>query len=133
LKKKIEIRRPESSRGILEETEPNFRNSLKHGIPIAMGTDSGMTYTFFGDNPIELVHMVNWGMDEDDAIMAGTFVAAKELNILNKVGTMEVGKYADLLVLNEDPLENIEVLTDPEQIVHIMINGRFIEHLLPNF
>ena len=127
---KKKLRREESSKGILEETEPNFRNALKHGVHIAMGTDSGMTYTFFGENHMELVYMVDWGMSEVDAIMASTLTAAKALNIQDVVGTIEVGKFADLLVLIKDPLKNIKVLTEPENIERIMINGRFIEHLL---
>ena len=126
----MKIARPASSKGLREETESNFRNALKHGIPIAMGTDSGMVNTFYGENPIDLVYMVDWGMSKSDAIVAGTLNAAKALWIDDVVGTIEVGKHADLLVLNKDPLKNIMVLTEPKNIEHIMLNGRFIENLL---
>lgn len=128
---KSEPSRPTSSDGISEETEMNFRTALCHGIPIAMGTDSGMTHTYFGNNLLDLVYMVDWGMQESEAIIAGTLTAAKALRIDNKVGSVEIGKRADLLILNRDPLKNIEVLTEPETIQRIMLNGRFIEHLLP--
>jgi len=124
------IRRPTSSAGIYEETKPNFMNAMKQGITIAAGTDSGMTNTFCGQNPLELVYMVDWGMSENDAIVAGTLNSAKALKIENMVGTIEVGKYADLLVLNEDPLKDIEVITKPDTIEHIMLNGRLVEDQL---
>ena len=53
------------------------------------------------------------GMSESDAIVAGTLNAAKALWINDIIGTIEVGKHADLLVLNKDPLKNIKVLTEP--------------------
>jgi imidazolonepropionase-like amidohydrolase len=123
--------RPASSEGITDETEENFRNALTHGIPIAMGTDSGMTHTYFGNNLLDLVYMVDWGMQESEAITAGTLTAAKALWIDDKVGSIETGKLADLLILNQNPLKNIEVLIKPETIERIMLNGTFIEHLLP--
>ncbi len=119
--------RPVSSAGIYEETKPNFVNAVKQGITIATGSDSGMVNTFCGQNSLELVYMVDWGMSESDAIVAGTLNAAKALRVEDMVGTIEVGKCADLLVLNEDPLKDIKVLTKPDTIEHIMLNGRLVE------
>ncbi|UCH37668.1 MAG: amidohydrolase family protein [Candidatus Bathyarchaeota archaeon] len=127
---KGEAARPISSESITEQTEMNVRNAIRHGIPIAMGTDSGMTHTYFGDNLLDLVYMVDWGMQESEAIVAGTLTAAKALRIDDQVGSIETGKLADLLILKQDPLKDIKVLTEPETIQRIMLNGRFIEHLL---
>ncbi|MGD2142827.1 MAG: amidohydrolase family protein, partial [Candidatus Bathyarchaeota archaeon] len=70
----LETGKPERSvtSGIWDLTESNFRNALDKGIPFSMGTDSGMTDNFFGDNPKDLEYMVRWGATPMQAIIAGT-------------------------------------------------------------
>ena len=110
--------------GIWDETEPNFRNALRKGVSIAMGTDAGMTDNLFGENPKDLEYMVEWGMTTMQALTAGTLNAAKSLNIDDKLGTLEPNKYADLLVLGEDPTEDIRAIN--RNLQKIMLNGRFL-------
>lgn len=109
--------------GIWEETEPNFRNAHENGITIAMGTDSGMPDNPFGENPQDLEYMVEWGMTPLEAIKAGTLNAAKSLAVDDKLGTIEPGKFADLLVLDKNPLKDIKVLQASKMI---MLNGVFL-------
>ncbi|MFQ6052744.1 MAG: amidohydrolase family protein, partial [Candidatus Bathyarchaeia archaeon] len=110
--------------GIWDETEANFRNALRHGVPFAMGTDSGMTDNFFGDNPKDLEYMVRWGATPGQAIVAGTLNAARAIKVEDKLGTVEEGKYADLLVLKRDPLKDIAAVRT--SLEKIMLNGRFL-------
>lgn len=121
-----EQERPESSGHILEETEPNFKKALEHDVPIVMGTDCGMPYTRFGDNAYDLAYMVDWGMDEEDAIAAGTINAARALNADDEIGTIEPGKRANLLFLEEDPLEDIRALVRMDGEARVMLDGRFV-------
>ena len=117
--------------GIWEETESNFRNALEKGVTMAMGTDAGMTDNLFGDNPLDLGYLVEWGMSPAEAVKAGTLNAAKALGVEGKVGTVEAGKHADLLVLGRSPLSGIEnVWKSLEQVV---LNGVFVDRstLLP--
>lgn len=110
--------------GIWDETEPNFRKALRKGVTIAMGTDSGMPDNLFGDNPRDLEYMVEWGMTNEQALVAGTLNAAKSLGVQEILGTVEKGKYADLLVLNKNPLDEIKnIRTGLEKV---MLNGRII-------
>ncbi len=125
-----ERNRPSSSAGVLEETEPNFRRALDAGVTMVMGTDSGMPYTRYGDNTHDPVYMVDWGMSESEAIRAATLDAAASLNVADELGSIEEGKRADLLVLNENPLDGIETLLDPDALERIVLNGRFVEDLL---
>jgi len=111
--------------GIWDLTEPNFRRALGAGVPFAMGTDSGMTDNFFGDNLKDLEYMVRWGATPMQAIVAGTLDAARSIAVDDRLGTVEEGKLADLLVLGEDPTEDVSAVRT--SLERIMLNGRFIE------
>jgi imidazolonepropionase-like amidohydrolase len=112
------------STGIWEETEPNFKRALRNGLIISMGTDAGMPDAQFGDNYRDLEYMVEWGMTNLQAVVAGTLHAAKSLAIDNEFGTVEAGKFADLIVLGRDPEDDIKNIgTSLEQI---FLNGVFL-------
>ena len=107
--------------GIWPETEQNFRRALEAGLTISMGTDGGMPDDHFSNNYLDLKYMVEWGMTPGQAVTAGTLNAAKSLAIENTVGTLEVGKYADLLVLGKNPVEEISsIWTSLEKVI---LNG----------
>jgi imidazolonepropionase-like amidohydrolase len=112
------------STGIWEETEPNFKRALEKGLIIAMGTDAGMQDNHFGDNYKDLEYMVEWGMTNLQAVTAGTLNAAKSLAIDEKLGTIEIGKYADLIVLGKDPIDDIKNIG--KSLEKIVFNGVFI-------
>jgi imidazolonepropionase-like amidohydrolase len=111
--------------------EAGFRNAVKHDVEIVLGSDSGMPFTPFGrSSPEELEVMVKLGgMSEMQAIVAGTQNASRALNIDAKVGTIEAGKSADLLILSSgiDPLEEISTLQQPESIEKVILHGRVVE------
>ena len=111
--------------GIWEETEPNFRKAQREGLTIAMGTDAGMPDNLFGDNPRDLEYMVEWGMTPEQAVQAGTLNAAKSVGVEDRLGTVEEGKYADLLFLREDPLEEISAIRT--SLERVMLNGALID------
>ncbi|MQG38325.1 MAG: amidohydrolase family protein [SAR202 cluster bacterium] len=91
----------------------------KMGIKIALGTDGGA-----GDAMIELSEFVDCGLSPMDAIVAGTRNTADALSILDRVGTIEGGKDADLLIIGVNPLEDINVLQDQENIELVMTHGK---------
>ena len=125
-----ERERPDSSGGVREEAVPNFERALEAGIPIAAGTDCGMPEVYHGTNPVELVHYVDLGMTPDEAITAGTLTAARSLNLEDELGSIEPGKYADMLILSADPREDITRLTDSETVDRILLDGEFVEDQL---
>jgi imidazolonepropionase-like amidohydrolase len=90
-----------------------------------MGTDSGMTDNFFGDNPRDLMYMVRWGATPMEAIVAGTLDAASSVAVDDRLGTVEEGKLADLLVLGDDPTEDVTAVQT--SLDRIMLNGRFVK------
>ncbi|HEY3588216.1 MAG TPA: amidohydrolase family protein, partial [Myxococcaceae bacterium] len=91
------------------------------GVTLAMGFDSGPP----GADALELVRMVDAGLSPREAIAAATVGSARALG-LAEVGTIEVGKLADLVVLDHNPLESIATLTRPEEIWAVISNGRVV-------
>ena len=91
----------------------------KMGTKIALGTDGGA-----GDAMIELSEFVDCGLSPMDAIVAGTRNTADALSILDRVGTIESGKDADLLIIGRNPLDDINVLQNQENIELVMTHGK---------
>jgi imidazolonepropionase-like amidohydrolase len=113
--------------GIWDETEPNFKKALAAGVKVALGTDSGMPRVYFGAHSTELEYMVRWGMTKEHAIAAGTINAAKTIGMGDRLGTLEPGKAADLLVLGRDPLKDISAIR--KDLEAIMLGGNFIKEV----
>jgi imidazolonepropionase-like amidohydrolase len=88
--------------------QQTFANAYKAGLKVAFGTDSGVSA--HGDNALEFVFMVEAGMKPIEAIRSATQNAADLLNISDTVGTIEVGKLADLVAVKGDPLTQISLL-----------------------
>jgi imidazolonepropionase-like amidohydrolase len=102
----------------------SFQKAYKAGIKICMGTDCGSPYNYHGDNAHELSLMVRNGMKEMDAIVACTKRAAEALRMQDKIGTLENGKWADVVVVEGDPLKDIQVLAEKTNIKLVMKEGK---------
>jgi imidazolonepropionase-like amidohydrolase len=93
--------------------------AVANKIPIALGTDAGVVP--HGRNAHEFVLMVQWGgMSRMDAIVAGTSSAAKLLGWDKKIGSLTAGKWADVVAVPGDPLQDIENM---QKVVFVMKNG----------
>ena len=89
-----------------------FSALVKAGVKLVGGSDCGWSYYPFGDFQGEIMSLHNAGLSRIDAIHAGTRSPAAALGISDTVGTVEVGKEADLLVVNGDPSQDLESLRD---------------------
>jgi imidazolonepropionase-like amidohydrolase len=87
-------------------------NAAKAGVTIAFGTDAGSPVV--GHNVIapEMAFMVKLGVKKDnyDAIRSATSVAAQINDLSETLGTLEAGKLADVVVVDGNPLENLDAL-----------------------
>lgn len=90
----------------------SFRRALAAGVKIAMGTDAGTPFNYHGKNAFELELLVQAGMTSQQAIQAATKTAAELLQVDGKVGTLEVGKFADVIAVDGDPLADVKILQD---------------------
>jgi imidazolonepropionase-like amidohydrolase len=89
--------------------EDTFRRAMKAGVKIAFGTDAGGFD--WKENPAqEFKYMVDWGMTPADAIRSATVTASELLGMQNQIGSIEVGKLADIVAVPGDPLKDITLL-----------------------
>jgi imidazolonepropionase-like amidohydrolase len=113
----------DKARALKDKVYKSFDMALKANVNIAMGTDSGTPYNFHGNNAIELELMVDAGMTPLEAIKTATHNAAENLGILEFTGTIEVGKLADLILVDGDPIEDISLLQEKEKIELVIKEG----------
>jgi imidazolonepropionase-like amidohydrolase len=102
-------------------TKENISRAIDRGVPIALGTDAAVCP--HGRNLMELSYLVDLGMDPMGAILAGTRSAARLLGLEDRIGTLEAGKLADLVVCDGDPLRDIATLGDPSRVVWVLQGG----------
>jgi imidazolonepropionase-like amidohydrolase len=93
----------EKERALIGVPEASFRRALAAGVKVAMGTDTGVSP--HGQNLRELELMVEYGMTPAQAIVATTKTAAELMGVDDRLGTLEPGKIADVVVLEGDPLD----------------------------
>jgi imidazolonepropionase-like amidohydrolase len=107
--------------------------AYREGIKIMAGTDSGQTSVPYGEwHARELEHLKNYlGMSSMDAVIAGTRNGAFAMGMEDDVGTLEVGKFADILVVDGDPLQDITVLQDKARLKIIMKGGEVVDTVTP--
>lgn len=101
--------------------------ALAAGVRPALGTDSGVCP--HGRNLQEAVHAVELGLSPMQAIVAGTRNAAELLRLDGDIGTVEVGKLADLVIVDFDPTTDITPLAAPENVKVVIQGGAVVKDL----
>lgn len=113
---------PAPSRAKAAEVGPLMLEMLRRahegGVTVAFGTDTGVSR--HGDNAKEFALMVEAGFTPEEAIRSATVVASEHLEMAKDIGTLEPGKYADLIAVTKDPLKDIRVL---EAVDFVMKGG----------
>lgn len=101
-------------------------NAFKEaGIPIVAGTDAGSSGVVWGYAlHDEIALLVEAGLSPEEALVSATRLPAIWLEIEDKVGTVEVGKFADLILLEANPLENIH---NTQKISGVFFNGNWVD------
>jgi imidazolonepropionase-like amidohydrolase len=90
------------------QIQKTFSEAYKRGVKIAFGTDAGV-YPH-GENGKEFGYMVEAGMPAMEAIKSATVVPAGILGMSDKIGSLEVGKLADIVAVDDNPLKNIATM-----------------------
>jgi imidazolonepropionase-like amidohydrolase len=106
----------------LKQQVGTVRKLHEAGIPIVVGTDSGnwplMSYFFHGPTTLREIELLGEsGLSAMEAIQAATVVPARMLNLSDEIGTIQVGKQADLVIVRGNPLEDLRALRSIEWTV----------------
>ena len=104
------------------------QQAMRYGVRVVAGTDAGGW--FHGNNSVELDMLADAGMTPMQAIVAGTREAAACCGLGPDLGTLEAGKLADLIVVDGDPLRDITILQERDNIQLVMKEGRVYRNLL---
>ena len=96
-----------------------FQKAMRKGVKIAFGTDVGAFE--HGTSARELRRMADYGMSPLDVIRAATVRGAELLRMEKLIGTVEPGKYADVIAVDGDPLKDIGAF---EKVVFVMKGGQ---------
>jgi imidazolonepropionase-like amidohydrolase len=115
----------DKERAIGKLQRDNWAKAVKAGVRVAFGTDAGI-YPH-GDNAKQFAWMVRLGLSPARSILAATAWAAELLDRQKDVGTVQVGRYADLIAVPGDPLKDIRVL---EQVPFVMKGGLIVKDVL---
>ena len=97
----------------------NFQKAVQAGVKIAYGTDAGV-YPH-GDNAKQFHYMVKYGLTPAQAIRAATSSAADLIDRATDLGSLQTGKFADLIAVTSNPLDKVEVL---EHVSFVMKGGK---------
>jgi imidazolonepropionase-like amidohydrolase len=112
----------ERSRQMKDVKERSFRMVLKAGLPIGFGTDAAVIP--HGQNAREFAYRVRLGQSPEAAIASATKIAADIIGWSDRVGTIEPGKFADVIAVAGDPLRDI---TELERVIWVMKGGTIMK------
>ena len=97
----------------------SFRKAVRAGVKMAFGTDSGVCP--YGQSGLQFAYMVKYGMTPMQAVQAATSSAADLIGKSDAIGSIKPGKFADIVAVSGDPLQNIRLL---ENVSFVMKEGK---------
>ena len=113
------------ARAVIDAHTASIAKAHDAGVKIAMGTDAGVMP--HGTNLRELDLMVKAGFTPMEAIVASTQTAADCLGWSDRVGTVEVGKLGDVIIARKNPLDDVRVLENTNNIAVVIKGGEIIK------
>ncbi|WEV43180.1 amidohydrolase family protein [Lactobacillus sp. ESL0684] len=101
----------------LDDLRKNITHAKERGVKITLGTDAGTPFNDFSMTPVELQLLVEQGFTNYEALRTSVN-SAKLMKIDDEYGTLAAGKYADFLVLNENPLADVHAVAQEDKAVY---------------
>jgi len=113
----------------IKDSASMLRRAHEAGVPLLCGTESGFSLTPYGEwhyREME-VFIKDMGFSPEEAIRAATSECARAIGLHNQVGAIQEGRLADLILVDGDPLKDIKVLGNKNNIQKIMLDGKIID------
>jgi imidazolonepropionase-like amidohydrolase len=117
----------QKAESVLARHRESVRRAHEVGVKIAMGTDCGTPFNAAGRNALELELMTQNGLTAAETLMATTRVAADAIGVLDRAGTLEAGKRADVIIVDGDPLADVRILQDSARIAWVVKAGQIVK------
>ncbi len=111
----------ERARALKDVHQRSLHAAMEAGVKVAAGTDMGGFV--HGKNYREIEILVERGMTPLQAIKAATGTAAECVGLGDQIGTLEVGKLADVVIVDGDMSKNVSLLGDRDNIKMVMKGG----------
>ncbi|MDC7126708.1 MAG: amidohydrolase family protein [Spirochaetales bacterium] len=112
---------PERIHGFHTRAPESFANFRKSGTKIGMGTDGGTGLNFAGNLAVEFAAYKRYGLSEAEILKCATINNMEILGLENELGSLDEGKYADMVLIGKNPLTDIEAVQDIKKVYK---NGR---------
>ena len=103
---------------VVEWHKKTFANAMEEGVSICVGTDAGSPN--FGPHPAvfrEMCTMSEYGMSNAEVLQSATLRAAKALGMEDTLGSIEAGKQADIILLKDNPLDDVRNISSLKQVI----------------
>ena len=127
LEKEGNEKRASIEREFYRKQKMGFEQAIKAELTIVFGTDAGVIP--HGDNAKQFAVMVDWGMTPIQALQSATITASKLLRWEDKIGSIKVGKWADIIAVKINPLQDISSL---EKVLFVMKGGKIYKNVTSN-
>ncbi len=101
----------------------SIKKAYEKGIPIALGTDAGTPFNYHNNTAYEMELLARLNIPNMDILKMATINSARCVGVEKDYGSIEVGKQADLVCLNENPLENI---SNVRKINRVIQSGKIV-------
>lgn len=115
---------------VLENMISGIKTALENNIPVGLGTDSSCPFVTQYDMVRELMYFTKYAnVSNKKALSTATLTNAKIIHIDSFTGSIEVGKSADMLIMNDNPFEDLHAL---KKLDYVISQGRIFKNPKPN-
>ncbi|UMZ72509.1 metal-dependent hydrolase family protein [Natranaerofaba carboxydovora] len=108
-----------------------LQRAIEKGVKVACGSDAGTPYNYHKNNNIEARLFVRLGlMTSAEALTANTKYSADACGLLDEIGTIKEGKRADIIVVKGNPVKDIQLLADENNVQVVIKEGEIVKNLI---
>ena len=120
----------DKAKSVFDVHRASFQKAFDAGVKVGLGTDYlSDPMSPMGKNAVELKYYVEAGRTPMEAIVSATKINGEVVGRSDDLGTLEKGKLADVIVVDGNPLEDISILCDKSNILHVYKGGKPVPRL----